>query len=155
MVAETLSKNAPRRVGKEGVKMTGYTSTPLAKKLGIKPGTELLLLGAPDGYLALLDPLPEDVRLVSHLRETTDMVHFFSTQRPMLETALVSFREKMRSTAVLWISWPKKSARVPTDITEDVIRELALPMGLVDIKVCAIDNIWSGLKLVIRKELRT
>lgn len=134
--------------------MAGYSGTPLVKKLGIKAGSEILLVGAPGGYLKLLEPLPDAAHFVSRLSESTDIVHIFSARKAELETALSAFRANMKPTAMLWVSWPKKSAKVPTDITEDTVREVALPMGFVDIKVCAVDDIWSGLKLVIRKELR-
>jgi hypothetical protein len=134
--------------------MAGYSGTPLAKKLGIKAGTRVLPLGAPADYVKLLEPLPEDVRFVSRISASTDIVHLFSIRKNRLAKALESLRAKMRPTATIWVSWPKKSANVQSDITEDTVRELALPLGLVDIKVCAVDEIWSGLKLVLRKELR-
>jgi hypothetical protein len=134
--------------------MAGYSATPLARKLGIKSGNEVFLVSAPDGYHHLLAPLPEAVRFVSQFSESTDIVHIFTARRADLEEALSTFRAAMKPTAMLWVSWPKKSSRVPTDITEDTVREVALPMGLVDVKVCAVDDIWSGLKLVVRKELR-
>lgn len=134
--------------------MAGYSATPLARKLGIKSGSEVFLVGAPEGYHHLLTPLPEAVRFVSRFSETTDIVHLFSARRADLEKALSTFRAAMKPTAMLWVSWPKKSSRVPTDITEDTVRAVALPMGLVDVKVCAVDDTWSGLKLVVRKELR-
>jgi hypothetical protein len=134
--------------------MSGYSATPLAKKLGIKEGTRLLLVGAPDQYLALLAPLPEGVQLDRQLSEATDITQIFAARSEELEQLLVSFRHKLKPNGVIWVSWPKKSAKVPTDITEDIIRDIALPLGYVDIKVCAVNEIWSGLKLVIRKELR-
>jgi len=134
--------------------MAGYSGTPLAKKLGIRSGTKLLTVDAPEGYKRLLDPLPNAVEFVSRVSGSTAMVHLFSTSRSKLKTALMSYRSKLSTTAVIWISWPKKSSRVTTDITEDIVRQLALPLGLVDVKVCAIDEVWSGLKLVVRKELR-
>jgi hypothetical protein len=132
----------------------GYSGTPLAKKLGIKPGTELLLRNAPESYQELVEPLPQDVRFVQRASATTDIAHLFVVHRTSLEIALDSLLHELRSDAVIWVSWPKKSSRVSTDITEDVIRAVALPLGLVDIKVCAVDSIWSGLKLVVRKENR-
>lgn len=114
----------------------------------------MFLVGAPEGYHHLLTPLPEAVRFVSRCSETTDIVHLFSARRADLENALSTFLAAMKPTAMLWVSWPKKSSRVPTDITEDAVRAVALPMGLVDVKVCAVDDTWSGLKLVVRKELR-
>ena len=110
--------------------------------------------GAPPDYLKLLEPLPEGVVFASRISESTDLVHVFSSSRAELAKTLKACRLKMRPTAVLWVSWPKKSAKVPTDITEDAIRELALPLGFVDVKVCAVTGVWSGLKLVVRKEHR-
>jgi hypothetical protein len=134
--------------------MVGYSGTPLTKKLGIKECSRLLLVGAPDQYVALLEPLPEGVQFHTQLSEATDIVQIFAVRRGELEQLLTSYRTQLKSTGVIWVSWPKKSAKVPTDITEDTIREVALPLGFVDIKVCAVDEVWSGLKLVIRKELR-
>jgi bifunctional DNA-binding transcriptional regulator/antitoxin component of YhaV-PrlF toxin-antitoxin module len=134
--------------------MAGYSGTPLAKKLGIKAGSQVLLVGAPDEYVALLEPLPEGVQFCTQLSESTDIVQIFSVQRDELQQSLSSYRAKLKSTGMVWVSWPKKSAKVPTDITEDTIREVALPLGFVDVKVCAVNEVWSGLKLVIRKELR-
>jgi len=134
--------------------MAGYSGTPLAKKLGIKEGSKVLLVGGPDGYLKLLEPLPGDVEFVSRISESIDIIHFFSTNKAELEKALTTYRARIKPTAVVWVSWPKKSANVSTDITEDTVREVALPLGFVDIKVCAVNDVWSGLKLVVRKELR-
>jgi hypothetical protein len=134
--------------------MAGYSGTPLARKLGIKPGGSVLLLGAPPGYRKQLVGLPAGVAFVSRLTETTDLVQVFSTSRAELGKRLLDVRARMRADAVLWVSWPKKAAGVATDLTEDVVRDLALPLGLVDVKVCAIDEVWSGLKLVVRKGLR-
>lgn len=134
--------------------MAGYSGTPLAKKLGIKPGTRMLLAGEPDNYRKLIEPLPDGVTFVSRLSESTDIVHVFSAKKAELGKALKSYRAKLAPDGAVWVSWPKKSAKVPTDITEDTVRELALPLGFVDIKVCAVDETWSGLKLVVRKALR-
>ncbi|HEX2642290.1 MAG TPA: DUF3052 family protein [Thermoanaerobaculia bacterium] len=134
--------------------MAGYSGTPLAKKLGIKEGSQVLLLGAPDTYRDLLAPLPEGVEFAPHLTDSTDIVHIFSTRRPELHNALLDLRSRIKPAGTVWVSWPKKSTKVPTDITEDTVREIALPLGFVDVKVCAVDDVWSGLKLVIRKELR-
>jgi hypothetical protein len=134
--------------------MAGYSGTPLAKKLGIQEGSRLLLVGAPDQYLALLEPLPAGVQFVTQLSEATDIVQIFAVHRVDLEQMLASYRAKLKPTGMIWVSWPKKSSRAPTDITEDTIRDIALPLGFVDVKVCAVDEVWSGLKLVIRKELR-
>ena len=134
--------------------MVGYSGTPLARKLGIKERFKVLAVGAPEGYRALLEPLPASVQFVSKLDRTTNLVHVFSTKKSALTSALANCRKKLDPRAVVWVSWPKKSAKVTTDIAEDVVREVALPLGFVDVKVCAINDVWSGLKLVVRRELR-
>ena len=128
----------------------GYSGTPLAKKLGIGPGARLFLQAAPDNYQQLVAPLPAGVQTVPRLDARTDVAHLFATRRAVLAQTLRTVRERMRDDALVWVSWPKKSAGVPSDISEDTIRELALPLGLVDVKVCAVDETWSGLKLVLR-----
>jgi len=129
--------------------MAGYSGTPLAKKLGIKPGATLLLDGAPADY-------PSGGATVARsLSDRVDLIHIFSKSAGELDAKLRKLRDRVRDDAVIWVSWPKKSSKFPTDITEDVIRDIALPLGLVDIKVCAVDDVWSGLKLVIRRELRS
>lgn len=132
----------------------GYSGTPLAKKLGIKAACRLYLVNAPAGYLALLAPLPAGVQMMEHANDRVDVAQIFVTERTELNRQLTQLRKTLRADAALWISWPKKSARVASTVTEDTIRELALPMGFVDIKVCAVDAVWSGLKLVVRQELR-
>ena len=132
----------------------GYSGTPLAAKLGIKPGSRVLPVASPSGYRALLGPLPEGVEFAARLAANVDVVHIFATWRAVLRRELKRLRPKLRPDAAVWVSWPKKSSKVPTDITEDVIRAEALPLGLVDVKVCAVTDVWSGLRLVIRKELR-
>jgi hypothetical protein len=134
--------------------MAGYSGTPLAKKLGIKEGFQLLAVGAPEDYRRLLEPLPASVRFVSTANQNADLVHIFSTKKLQLSKALAIYRDKLDPEAVIWVSWPKKSAKVPSEISEDRIREIALPLGFVDVKVCAIDEVWSGLKLIVRKTLR-
>jgi hypothetical protein len=134
--------------------MPGYSGTPLAKKLGIKPGSNLYLLDAPETYSDLIAPIPEGVTIVDEMSKEVDLVHLFTKSKTELQKSLKSLLRKLKPDGVIWVSWPKKSAKVPTDITEDTIREVALPMGLVDIKVCAVDEVWSGLKLMIRKENR-
>ena len=134
--------------------MAGYSGTPLAKKLGIKPGSSVFVGGAPMAYEQLLDPMPAGVHVQSTVDSSTDIVHLFSTSKAKLASALKRSLQHLRADAAIWISWPKKASKVPTDITEDTIRDLAFPLGLVDIKVCAVDAVWSGLKLVIRKENR-
>jgi hypothetical protein len=132
----------------------GYSGTPLAKKIGIRSGSRILVVGAPEGYIELLHPLPDAVQFVSRLSESTDIVHIFADQRAELQQALSAFRKKLEPNAMIWVSWPKKSSKLPTDITEDTVREVPLPLGFVDIKICAVTDVWSGLKLVVRKELR-
>lgn len=131
----------------------GYSGTPLAQKLGIKAGMRLRAVGAPAGYAKLLAPLPDGAR-ISDGAAAADVVHHFATRRSELAKALRAYRGKLDESTPVWVSWPKKSAGVDTDITEDVIRAVALPLGYVDVKVCAVSEVWSGLKLVVRKELR-
>jgi hypothetical protein len=135
--------------------MVGYSGTPLAAKLGIKPGSSVFVEGAPTPYEQLIAPLPAGVVVQAAVDDTTDVVHLFCTSRADLAAALERSLQELRPDAALWVSWPKKASKVPTDITEDTIRELALPLGLVDVKVCAVDDVWSGLKLVVRKDLRS
>lgn len=132
----------------------GYSGTPLAKKLGIGPGCRLLALAAPQDYRSLLAPLPEGVRFETRAGAPIDVAHVFVAQRSDLQRRLKALRAALRPDAALWISWPKKASGVETDITEDTIRAVALPLGFVDIKVCAVNAVWSGLKVVVRKELR-
>ncbi len=134
--------------------MAGYSNTPLLKKLGIKPGFRVYLKNPPQGYLDLLKPLPDGITLLKSASKDIDVIHLFSKSRQELENLLKSSMTRIRQNGMIWVSWPKKSSKVSTDITEDVIRDIALPMHLVDIKVCAVDEVWSGLKLVIRKEYR-
>jgi hypothetical protein len=133
---------------------SAQTGAFLSRKLGIKPGSKVHLVEAPPGLRRLLETLPGGVEFVPRLSELTDVVHFFSTSKAQLRKALPAIRKKMKADAVVWVSWPKKAARVATDLTEDAVRDVALPLGLVDVKVCAIDDVWSGLKLVVRKALR-
>ena len=132
----------------------GYSGTPLAKKLGIQPGMRVVVLNEPEAYRAWLMPLPPGVVFTSRPDAQADIVHSFVVERSVLQTQLTSWRHLLRADGVLWISWPKKASKVPTTITEDTIRELCLPLGWVDVKVCAVSEVWSGLKLVVRKELR-
>jgi len=134
--------------------MAGYSGTPLAKKLGINAGCKLFADGASADYASLLAPLPDDVTFVKKLTSSVDVIHLFTKSAAELDAKLRAWRYAIKPDATVWISWPKKASKVPTDITEDVIREVALPLGFVDVKVCAVDETWSGLKLVIRKELR-
>jgi hypothetical protein len=133
---------------------SGYSGTPLAKKLGLKEAHRVWLMDAPADYENLVHPLPAGVQFVSRADTSVDMAHVFVTDREVLSRQLGVLRKKLKPDAALWISWPKKSAKVSTTVTEDTIRELALPLGFVDVKVCAVSDVWSGLKLVVRKELR-
>ena len=132
----------------------GYSGTPLAGKLGYKSGTRAHLAGGPADYLGLLEPLPEGVVFDAEPGPQTDLAHIFVSEREQLASQLVSLRGQLRADAVLWVSWPKKSSRVPSTVVEDTVRELALPLGWVDVKVCAVTDTWSGLKLVVRRALR-
>jgi hypothetical protein len=134
--------------------MAGYSGTPLAQKLGIKERHKVHVVDAPKNYRALLEPLPPSVEFASKLDQSTGVVHVFATDRAALAKMLAGFRQRLDPQAIVWVSWPKKSAKMPTDVTEDTIRELALPLGFVDVKVCAVDDTWSGLKLVVRKQFR-
>ena len=128
----------------------GYSGTPLDRKLGIKPGQRVALLGAPDGFEGETLVLPDGVRVARRAGGKADVIVSFHTRRAELARRLPALRAMMEPAAGLWVAWPKKSAKLETDMTEDVVREIALPTGLVDNKVCAIDATWSGLRLVIR-----
>jgi hypothetical protein len=130
--------------------MAGYSGTPLVSKLGIKPGYCIFTENAPDDYLALLGQMPEEATVVGRLTRGVHMVHLFITEADGLAAKLARYQRKLGDEVVIWVSWPKKAARIATDVTEDVIREAALPLGLVDVKVCAVNETWSGLKLVVR-----
>jgi hypothetical protein len=134
--------------------MAGYSGTPLVKKLGIGEGFKVLLIDAPPEYRELISPLPVAVSFTTAANSATNFVHAFVTKRLELARLLASLRRKLPHDALIWVSWPKKASKVPTDITENTIREVALPLGFVDVKVCAVTDVWSGLKLVVRKELR-
>ena len=131
--------------------MIGYSGTPLIKKLGVRPGTKLVVVGdVPDEYKTWLGPLPERATITAKGMAPFEAVHVFATKRAELAKHLAHLRKTLVPDGYVWISWPKKASKVPTNITEDVIREVALPLGFVDIKVCAVSEVWSGLKLVIR-----
>jgi hypothetical protein len=135
--------------------MAGYSGTPLAQKLGIKLGMQVLALAAPSDYRALLQPLPEGVEIVTRQKPASfALVHLFVTSLAELERELPRARAAMAQGGALWISWYKKAAKIPTDVTEDRIRERILKTDLVDVKVAAVSDIWSGLKCVVRKALR-
>lgn len=131
--------------------MSGYSGTPLAKKLSLKDGQRVMFLDMPAAVRAEIDTY--GLALID-VEADPDAVHLFVTQKSDLITQLTRFRDEIAQDGQIWVSWPKRASKVETDITEDTIREVCLPMGLVDIKVCSVNEIWSGLKLVIRKELR-
>ncbi len=132
--------------------IAGYSGTPLAKKLSLKPGLTAWFHAMPDNVRAEIG----DVGLAERATAEPgiDAAHVFVTERAELERLLADLRPKLAPAGLIWVSWPKKASKVPTDVTEDTIRDVCLPMGYVDVKVCAVDETWSGLKLVIRKELR-
>ncbi len=134
--------------------MAGYSSTPLVQKLGYKPGMKVLLLDAPDGYSDWLGELPAGLSFISKRPAAIEAAHLFVTKSVALATALPTIRKGIRPDGFVWVSWPKKASKVETDITENTIRDIALPIGFVDVKVCAVSEVWSGLKLVIRKSER-
>jgi len=131
------------------VSTAGYSGTPLARKLGFKKGMRVVYVNPPDGFAV------EGIDATApRLARGTDLVVFFATARRELERRLDALRRAIEPDGLLWIAWPKRASGVETDMTEDVVRDVALPTGLVDTKVCAIDEVWSGLRLVVRKELR-
>jgi hypothetical protein len=127
----------------------GYSSTPTAKKLGLKDGHRVCVLNPPKKYSDVIGRLPKDIALTDRLNHPADIVHVFVTRQADLTSRIQLMRKAIAPDGALWVSWPKKASKVPTDVTEDTIRSLALASGLVDVKVCAIDDVWSGLKLVI------
>jgi hypothetical protein len=127
----------------------GYSGTPTTRKLGIKPGCRVIVLNSPGDYANLLGGVPDGVDLRSSLRGKADVVHLFVTREADLTKRIDAMRKAIEPNGAIWVSWPKRSSKVPTDLTEDIIRRVALANRLVDVKVCAIDAIWSGLKLVI------
>ena len=135
--------------------MAGYSATPLPKKLGIRPPLTLVTIDAPREYRSWLGTLAPGVRVAKTMAAPLHAVHLFARKRSVLAKQLATLRQQLEQTGFVWVSWPKKASKVETDITEDVIREVALPLGFVDIKVCAVSDLWSGLKLVIRRSERT
>ena len=134
--------------------MAGYSGTPLPQKLGIKPGLMVVTINAPANYRRLLGQIPDSVTFSERLKSGSSFVHLFTSRRSEMQKKMSILRDKISDNGAIWVSWPKKSSGISTDVTEDVIREIALPLGFVDIKVCAVDEIWSGLKLMIRRENR-
>jgi len=134
--------------------VAGYSGTPLAKKLGIRPNSRIWVVGAPPGYRQWLAPLPADVTIIAGETERCDIVHLFVDSLCVLDRELPKARQTMVPAGAIWVSWRKKSSGVSTDVTEDAVRSRALRTDLVDVKVCAVSEVWSGLKLVVRKHLR-
>jgi len=134
--------------------MAGYSGTPLAQKLGIKPAMSVVVINEPANYRKLLGRSADGLEFSDRIETGSSFVHFFTPRRSELKRKLPILREKVVDSGTVWVSWPKKSAGVPTDVTEDVIRAVALPLGFVDVKVCAIDDTWSGLRLMVRRTNR-
>src|SRR5947207_12660697 len=135
-------------------RMAGYSGTPLAQKLGLKSGTTATIINQPANYRELIEDMAAKVQFSNRTPKGSEFIHIFTNRRAELEKKLKQLRAKISDTRVLWVSWPKKSSGVATDVTEDVIRAVALPLGFVDVKVCAVDQTWSGLKLMIRRKNR-
>ncbi len=135
--------------------MAGYSSTPLAKKLGIKNGFKIRLINQPDYYFNLFTDLPNDIKILTDKKSKKNLIHLFVKTLNEFEKTIHELKNEIEPDGIIWVSWYKKSAKILTDVTEDKIRDTALSIGLVDIKVCAVDEIWSGLKLVIPVKDRT
>ena len=132
----------------------GYSSTPLVKKLGIKPGFKVRFIHSPDNYLDLLGEIPEEVVILKSKRRLANFIHVFCKDVKTFEKEVVKLKDEIEKDGMIWFSWYKKASKIPTDLTESIVRNTILTMGLVDIKKCAIDDKWSGLKAVWRKENR-
>ena len=136
------------------MKVTGYSGTPLAKKLGIKEGFRIRIANQPEYYFDLFEDFPEHIDIRNEKKTKKDFIHYFTKQAKELNKEILALKSEIVPNGMIWISWPKKSSKIVTDISEDIIRHLALSNGLVDIKVCAVDDVWSGLKLVIPVKYR-
>jgi len=134
--------------GKVQIQTAGYSATPLAKKLGIKAGFQIKLVNAPEYYMSLFTDLPADLDFSGDSDSKKDFIHIFTKQEDEYLKTLPLLKEQLKPNGMIWVSWPKKASKVSTDVTEDLVRNYAIKLGLVDIKVCAVDGIWSGLKLV-------
>jgi hypothetical protein len=135
--------------------MPAYSGTPLAKKLGIKESSRLRLINIPDNYFELLSIPKNEMQIAENIHVKKDFIHFFTKKYTDLLSLLPGLKKEIAMDGMIWVSWPKKSSKISTDLTENLIREFALEIGLVDIKVCSVDDIWSGLKLVIPVRYRT
>ncbi len=133
---------------------SGYSGTPLAKKLGIKSNFKISFVNQPDYYFDLFTDMPRDISIIKDGKSKKDLIHYFATSVSQLKADINGLRHEIEEKGSIWISWPKKAAKMKTDLNENDIREIALKCGLVDVKVCAVDDVWSGLKLVIREKDR-
>jgi hypothetical protein len=133
---------------------TGYSGKPLHQKLGIKPSQQICVINSPSDYQTLIDGPVVGLEISSTPRGRVQFVHIFETEQARLAAKLPALMKAIEPDGMIWVSWPKRASRVATDITEDVVRSVALPLGLVDVKVCSVNEVWSGLKLVIRREHR-
>jgi len=133
---------------------SGYSGTPLIKKLGIKENYKVRFIKAPDNYFELLGEIPEGVKVLKRKSKEVDFIHLFAENQKVLDRYFFKIKEEIKKDGMIWVSWYKKASKIPTDLNEDIIRKMALTNGLVDVKVCAIDEKWSGLKIVWRKENR-
>jgi hypothetical protein len=132
----------------------GYSSKPLCEKLGLKAGQRVIVIGSPEDYHELIERRIPNLKVTADARSPADLAHVFVSKTGELRKQLPVLMKAIAPAGAIWVSWPKKSSRVPTDLTEDIIRQVAIPLGLVDVKVCAVNDTWSGLKLVIRREHR-
>jgi len=130
--------------------MAGYSGTPLVKKLGIKENFQVALIDAPENFVDQLEPLPANIKIVDRAQRSMDLILFFTKSASMLEKKFLKLAQSLKPDGMLWISWPKKTSGVVTDLTENIVRDIGLHAGLVDVKVCAVDEVWSGLKFVYR-----
>ena len=129
--------------------MVGYSGTPLAKKIGVREGISIWLVNPPDYYFDLFTDMPEKIKVLKKRSEQIDMIHFFTNSQKELVEQLPLLKKQIAKNGMIWVSWPKKAAKIETDVTEDNIRDCALRIGLIDVKVCAVNDTWSGSKLVI------
>lgn len=129
---------------------SGYSSKPLASKMGIKPGQRIIILHAPEGYLTVLGTALDGVEVADELSGMFDLIQYFTTERAAYERDFPRLQDALNTAGILWVSWPKKAAKLKTDLDENFIREFGLANGLVDVKVIAVDERWSGLKFVRR-----
>jgi hypothetical protein len=130
--------------------MAGYSNTPLLKKLGLKAGSVSYVYQPPKDYFQWMSPMPEGVKVKDKLAGAMDFIHLFVRDRKIFEKEFVRGRKVLKDDGMLWVSWPKKSSKIETDLDENIVRDYGLEQGLVDVKVCAVDEVWSGLKFVVR-----